>query len=361
MVAGLAEAMKTDKATSLLEAQTATAFLTGIVAATDRFSNTHTTARVMTIAAQLMAAGADQQLIASKLEESHEIHSGTSSDSSVSFDATPSEEPKKKEGLSISHKPNETLEELDKRVKAAEQAEAAEAASEALAVKQSEEPSGTKTSDAPAVTPTITNAYALDDQTVEPSLGGTLSATAEQAAEDARKASENDQNKTILTHSYLDSSPTFDTPVNAVPVVSSSEPAATESALSDVHSAYALDDQSTEAQPSGGEPAPTPDATLTASAGSAAPNYFASPAPVVTPTPPASPGPADVGLPMPPAIPDFSSSPIGGQAPVIAPPIPTTPPPERLGDILAPEPAAPAASVTPPSDNPAQFKIPGQP
>lgn len=51
----------------LLDQQIATAFLTGIVAATDRFSNPKTTPKVMTMAAQLMAAGANQQLIASNL------------------------------------------------------------------------------------------------------------------------------------------------------------------------------------------------------------------------------------------------------------------------------------------------------
>lgn len=58
---------------SLFDEQIATALLTGIVSATDRFSNDHTTSRVMTMAAQLMAAGANQQLIASKLEEGHDL------------------------------------------------------------------------------------------------------------------------------------------------------------------------------------------------------------------------------------------------------------------------------------------------
>ncbi|MCA9336083.1 hypothetical protein KC967_04260, partial [Candidatus Saccharibacteria bacterium] len=67
MMAGLAEALKSDKA--LLDEQIATALLTGIVAATERFSNDKTSSDVMTAAAQLMAAGANQQLIAIKLEE----------------------------------------------------------------------------------------------------------------------------------------------------------------------------------------------------------------------------------------------------------------------------------------------------
>ena len=50
--------------------QIATALLTGIVAATERFSNEATSSKVMTIAAELMAAGANQQLIAAQLTES---------------------------------------------------------------------------------------------------------------------------------------------------------------------------------------------------------------------------------------------------------------------------------------------------
>jgi len=52
----------------LIDNQMATAFLTGIVAETERFRNAKTTPKVMTMAAQLMAAGANQQLIATKLE-----------------------------------------------------------------------------------------------------------------------------------------------------------------------------------------------------------------------------------------------------------------------------------------------------
>jgi hypothetical protein len=52
----------------LIDNQMATAFLTGIVAETKRFSNAKTTPKVMTMSAQLMAAGANQQLIVSKLE-----------------------------------------------------------------------------------------------------------------------------------------------------------------------------------------------------------------------------------------------------------------------------------------------------
>jgi hypothetical protein len=53
---------------NLIDNQIATAFLTGIVAETKRFSNAKTSPKVMTMSAQLMAAGANQQLVISKLE-----------------------------------------------------------------------------------------------------------------------------------------------------------------------------------------------------------------------------------------------------------------------------------------------------
>ncbi|MCA9335090.1 hypothetical protein KC953_03020 [Candidatus Saccharibacteria bacterium] len=71
MIVALAEQL-TD-GDKLIDEQIATALLTGIVSATDRFSNDHTSSHAMTVAAQLMAAGANQQLIAAKLEEGHEI------------------------------------------------------------------------------------------------------------------------------------------------------------------------------------------------------------------------------------------------------------------------------------------------
>ena len=75
LVVSLADSLKTDK--QLLDKQISTALLTGIVFATDRFSNVRTTARVMTMAAQLMGAGADQQLIAARLNEAHELKPDT--------------------------------------------------------------------------------------------------------------------------------------------------------------------------------------------------------------------------------------------------------------------------------------------
>ena len=57
----------------IIDEQMATAFLTGIVAETERFSNQKTTPKVMTMSAQLMAAGANQQLIANELQKVEEL------------------------------------------------------------------------------------------------------------------------------------------------------------------------------------------------------------------------------------------------------------------------------------------------
>jgi hypothetical protein len=51
-----------------MDAQVATALLTGIVASTERFRNDKTSPKTMSAAATLMAAGANQQLIATELE-----------------------------------------------------------------------------------------------------------------------------------------------------------------------------------------------------------------------------------------------------------------------------------------------------
>lgn len=65
-----------DLGKELMDNQIATALLTGIVAETARFSNEKTSPQTMSVSAELMAAGANQQLVASKLEDpSVDLHS----------------------------------------------------------------------------------------------------------------------------------------------------------------------------------------------------------------------------------------------------------------------------------------------
>lgn len=166
-----------------------------------------------------------------------------------------------------------------------------------------------------------------------------MNATTEQAAEDTRNEEESDQNKVILTHSYLDSSP-----------VSESSGPATGAGAS-----YVLghDDAVTTEEPA-------------ASTTSAQPETMGHELVIEPPVAPVVSTPADLGLPMPPPLPDFSAQPAPGTAYAFdaVPAAPGTTQPNILGDILAPEP--PAAStqptVTPPSapNDPGQFQIPGQ-
>ncbi len=222
MVVAVGQALKTDK--PILDKQIATALLTGIVSSTDRFSNPRTSATVMTIAAQLMASGADQQLIAAKLQESHELSPNTpivdesvlSVNTEPVVEAVPIVETVEEastlppDGLMIDH-PTDT--EVPAEV----------------------DTSNTVVSDFSTMTPqpevdttmpqpgvampeyidnsTLAPAYAPESiepivsttptEIAEPSFGGTLNATADQAAEEARQAIEDQQNSTILNHSYL--------------------------------------------------------------------------------------------------------------------------------------------------------------
>ncbi|OYX41099.1 hypothetical protein B7Y94_05610, partial [Candidatus Saccharibacteria bacterium 32-49-12] len=267
MLVGLGDVLKPQKGKSPMNADIATAFLTGIVAETERFSNPHTTSKSLTVASQLMAAGADQQLIATKLEEAETAEStepepaeaieeasdsedvaDSPSDDVVGADGTlkiskhetdDSSKPNEADSQPVESKPTETLEELDRRVKESEQAAAAAAANEALAsatVEASATPEFIldETAAAPSVDASPAEPVPTDNQTQppemptisdvsypsiqmehagEPMLGGTLNATTDQAEEDARRQAEDEQNKTILSHGMVGGAETS-TPVS---------------------------------------------------------------------------------------------------------------------------------------------------
>ena len=122
MLVGIIEPIQGDKV--LLDEQIATAFLTGVVAETERFSNEKTTPHTMNIAATLMKAGANQQLVSSKLNVPEAPHKdsgaqkpeGSTAEGSVAVPA-----PSKDGSLEIDHTKvaapapqAKTLEEMDK-------------------------------------------------------------------------------------------------------------------------------------------------------------------------------------------------------------------------------------------------------
>ncbi|MCA9329435.1 hypothetical protein KDA11_02230 [Candidatus Saccharibacteria bacterium] len=131
MLVGLIEPIQGDKA--LLDEQIATAFLTGLVAETERFSNEKTSPRTMNMAATLMKAGANQQLVASKLNVQPAVSGSDTinnqrlddiakeSNSSVTSEVKPNNDG----SLAIDHKveestvtPTKTLSDLEKENKA---------------------------------------------------------------------------------------------------------------------------------------------------------------------------------------------------------------------------------------------------
>lgn len=116
MLVELIEPLQGTKA--LLDTQIATAFLTGVVAETERFSNEKTTPHTMNIAATLMKAGANQQLVASKLEIPKDIPHLNKSESDTEL---PLPAASKDGSLEIEHKDNpvqanttKTLSDLEK-------------------------------------------------------------------------------------------------------------------------------------------------------------------------------------------------------------------------------------------------------
>lgn len=98
MLVSVSEALKG----GLLDKQMSTALLSGIVYSTDRFSNAKTTPKLMTMAAQLMAAGADQQLISTNLSSNEDHEKVLKSINAKSKDVV-EEKPDGSKEISLSH------------------------------------------------------------------------------------------------------------------------------------------------------------------------------------------------------------------------------------------------------------------
>lgn len=374
----------------LLDAQISTALLTGIVAATERFSNTHTSPRVMTMAAQLMAAGANQQLIATNLAKAQEVPvaapaaAGTLAKQPPSTQPAPMQEepPKKKEPgeLDITHEKKQEPapapaptpapqppKQPEKPAPAPQPPKSAEdelaaamptagASHSFIALKDELENAGKK-QEGLAAEPKAPGSASVNGDEEEiakqpeheedyisshsswkgkrlepPTLGGTLNATTEEAMEDSQKAVEEDRNKTLLTHTE-DKSQQHSKRKNKKD-----------------RERRVIEPPAEAAQPA---PAPTPAPTP---APSPAPQPKAEPAPEPTPVPAAAPvAPPD--LPPLPPVPTFTPAqePMPALPPAPAPVAPSQPEQPPV-PTLAPEPApapqpAPAPEAEPNLDS----------
>ena len=231
-----------------LDEQIATALLTGIVAVTNRFSNNLTSSRVMTVAANLMAIGANQQLVAMKIAESEARAERPQAIEEAKDRKKPGADKKSSESeqaradgaLSINHEKEGSLDEISHQTIQEKRHEAAQSTQTKLAniemVNNSAASSQTdstasnddKEDDEPApvkppeikLPPVQSSVKTSTPEPIgsTPLMGGTLNATTEQAAKDKERELQNNQNKTILTHGeYIGSNePSFgDTPLNA--------------------------------------------------------------------------------------------------------------------------------------------------
>ena len=404
MLVDLIDELRTPKVT--MDEQIATALLTGVVAATERFSNNLTSSRVMTLAAELMAVGANQQLIATKLAEGQAIKAEEHSESEQSKQATdtaddethdndgqdgvdfkvergkrskPAEPKRDDSALSISHERRGSLDEVAKQTRAEEQDAAARAATAQLErLRAASATSGRST--APSTSQPISASVSAEPETAAPLLGGTLNATTERAAEDKRRDLDTDQNKTILHHgTYVgESRPALgESPLNAAmgksdeppsvdPFATTNKDEAVIAALKEETQALAAKQTQSATSPSLPDSERDARAAIAEALAAAPPlESAASPAPVVSPSPlpTVSSAPATLadiesnvmhGLPPLPDFSDFSGSGL--------PPLPPAPVGTADGGLpaLNTSPSAPSTPAQPRTFNPSQFQIPGQ-
>jgi hypothetical protein len=416
----------------ILDQQISTALLTGIVAATDRFSNSRTSPKVMTMAAQLMAAGANQQLIATKLEEGHELIPASSTPATtpdgsqkmtdgtsekVAKDLPPEPEQKPADGeMHVDHKSNEQaqynppdqqLPPPQAEAKMSEQLVEAMPATPTLSVDDLKKDLAAANDEMnKAATSTFSGVKGTDwrdgNATSEPSFGGTLNATTDEAAADKRREEESHRNHTLLSHDSPSASAGI--PLNGA-MAGGEEPPTVDP--------FAEPPKSEPDAPMHYEPTPMitlspPTMGADSPSSSSAPMPPPPPVPEPTPTVSSAPtiaelearakgtapttaeaadhvgdaraavdaafngapfdpahqplqstgatafpdvphSPAGPTLPLPPPLPDFST----------LPPLPGEPSSSSSGPASSPL-AAPPSPTPPPANDPGQFKLPGQ-
>ena len=253
MLYRLAKELSEDK--KAITEQIANAFLTGIVASTDRFSNNQTTSNVMTLAAELMASGANQQLIANKFQEDHLNEKDISNDEEKQPEAPVLDDSNKEEAakntdvagsLEISHEAphdNVGVEGAKKQLNDKKNQEAIDFVEEQLK-KQEEQKQSTQKIDNPensdsadiskdtvAVTPLQPTSVSADaiaseqqNTTKTDSIPTIVKDPREELIDETQKIAPRQQvddnsNHTILTHSndkYPSNTASFQAPLNAV-------------------------------------------------------------------------------------------------------------------------------------------------
>lgn len=194
MLVGLMESLQAD----LLDEPIASALLTGLVSATDRFRNEKTSPKVMTMSAQLMAAGANQQLIADNLENSVAVDLDQEETTEKNDQAVDSNAGEMKIERDEDEASSETTEaNVGDRLEETTSSIVAERSADAIAAVHKELEQVAPQSDEPQLSEAKASSWR---DAPMPSTGGTLNATTEQAAEAAREAQDQDKNRVLLSH-----------------------------------------------------------------------------------------------------------------------------------------------------------------
>lgn len=288
MVVSVGDALQSN----IFDQQISTALLTGIVAATDRFSNIHTTPNVMTLAAKLMAAGANQQLIAANLTTSTAaptVKPGGAVDLPADVSAKVGAKKPADGEMQIRHEEKQSPIAPVEPVKVAEPEIpiAAPAAASFEELKQAintdtnlqNQTTGggtqqNKTKLNPAqpnrkeVKPPkregesyITSKPSWMGRNIQPpTMGGTLSATAEEALENKMREEMDSRNRTLLSHDGQVAA-TTESPAVQAPIAAPSEPEAVEEPVAEqpLQASPEVQNVSPEPQPApASEPAPMP-------------------------------------------------------------------------------------------------------
>lgn len=358
MLVSLSEAIKGDKA--LLDEQSSTALLTGIVAATDRFSNEKTSSKVMTMSAQLMAAGANQQLIATKLQEARAIGAGDSNDdesskaeakdgttpleedTSTKVDKSSEDETKTDDtlgGMAISHEKEGDIDEVADQVDqegtemALKEAQAAFEEQAAPPVESSDPTAAAEQQLAEELQATVPAATSPD-----PSLADALRGATEQLSADEAPQQSTDPNASIVNHGELDhvSGNSTTPPINSSVGADPFEPPTVDVFNSPAASGPTLAEIDTQAR---AQASPVVDTTA------------------LPPLPDFSTLPPPPSIPIPPPVSGAQAAPVDPNATTGALS------PDKLASLFSTPMDTETPTQAPPAQNstdPGQFKIPGQ-
>ena len=290
-----------------IEKEEATAFLTGIVAATDRFSSANTTPETMKIASRLMESGANQQLVSKNITPELENEMFTLTDTSKAQIARDKDPTK----LDVEHEENQE--------------------SKSEAEKESEVPTEAETKDSPAEPKEVSATVTEKEHTLLDDLKAAEASLSQAGAEITPEATE--------APLKIDTTPetTEPTPANTTPqtdmtsIINEPAPADTNPAASSAPSV-----------PENPEINGVPEI-----------NYnMPLPGEEVLPPPPTPPLNLDSSDPLPPVQPVDLSQPLD-------PIQPATPPVEPTPEPLGSQPSMQDQVYAPQASDPAAFKIPG--